>query len=71
MMLTILERHGVPPKLRHATARMYADLNIVLKIGKSKADMGQKVGVIQGDLVAPVLLFIYDHSVCRNARDQL
>ena len=36
---------------------MYADLKIVLKIGKSKAEMKQTIGVRQGDCMAPVLLF--------------
>ena len=34
---------------------MYADLKIVLKLGKSKAEMNQTVGVRQGDCMAPVL----------------
>ena len=36
---------------------MYADLKIVSKIGKSKAEMKQTIGVRQGDCMAPVLLF--------------
>ena len=55
MLLKILERYGAPPKLRSAIARMYSDLKIILKIGKAKAEMGQKVGVRQGDCMAPVL----------------
>ena len=57
MMLNILEQYGSPPKLRHATARMYADLKIVLKIVKAKAYTGQKVGVRKGDCMAPILLY--------------
>ena len=34
---------------------MYSDLKIVLKIRKAKAEMGKKVGVRQGDCMAPVL----------------
>ena len=34
---------------------MYNDLKIVLKTGKAKAQMGQKVGVRQGGCMAPVL----------------
>ena len=69
MMLKILEQYGAPPKLRHTIARMYADLKIVLKIRKSKAEMVQKMGVRQGDRITPVL-FIFDNGVCRNAWDQ-
>ena len=41
--------------MRSAIARMYADIKIVLKIGKEKAEMKQTVGVRQGDCMAPVL----------------
>ena len=34
---------------------MYADLNILPKIGKAKAEMGKKVGVRQGYCMAPIL----------------
>ena len=71
MMLEILERYGTPPKLRSAIVWMYTDIKIVLKIRKAKAEMGQKVGVKQGDCMATVLLFIYDHGVSRNTRDKL
>ena len=54
-MLKILERYGAPPKLRHAIAWMYADLKIVLKIGKAKAEIGKKMGVRKGDCMSPVL----------------
>ena len=47
MMLKILERYGTTPKLRHAIARMYDDLKIVIKIRKAKADTGKMVGVRQ------------------------
>ena len=55
MMLKILEWYGAPPKLRRDILQMYADLKIVLKIGKPKEEMGQKVGVIQGDCIEPVI----------------
>ena len=41
--------------LRSAISRMYKDLRIVLKIGKVEEKMSQKVGVRQGDCMAPVL----------------
>ena len=71
MMLKYLERYGAPSKLCHSIARMYANLEIVIKIRMAKAKMGQKLGVRQGDCMSPVLLFIYDHGVRRNARDQV
>ena len=57
-MLKIIERYDAPPKLRYAIAQMYADLNIVLEIRKSKSVMGKKVGVRQGDFMAPVLFYL-------------
>ena len=54
MILKVIERYGAPPKLRSTIERMYADLNIVLKTRKAKSEMGQKVGLRQGDCMAPV-----------------
>ena len=56
MMLKILERYGAPPKLRSAISRMYQDLKVVLKIGKTEEKMSQTVGVRQGNCMSPVLL---------------
>ena len=55
MLMLILERYGVLPKLLSAIERMYKDLKIVLKIGKAKAERNQKVGVRQGDCMDPVI----------------
>ena len=55
MMLKVLKRYGVPPKLRSAISRMYRDLKIVLKIGKIEYKMSQTVGVRQGECMAPVI----------------
>ena len=55
LMLHILKKYGAPPKLRSSIARMYQDLKIVLKIGKTKETMIQTVGVRQGDCMALVL----------------
>ena len=58
MMLKILECYGAPPKLRSAISRMYQDLKVVLKVGKTEEKMSQTVGVRQGDCMVPVL-FIF------------
>ena len=57
-MLKILERFGAPLKLRSAISRMYRDLKIVMKIGKAEENMGQTVGVRQGDCMDPVLFLL-------------
>ena len=54
-MLQILKKYGAPPKIHSSIARMYQDLKVVLKIGKTKETMIQNVGVRQGDCMAPVL----------------
>ena len=54
-MLKILEPYGAPPKLRSGISRMYQDLKIVLKIGKTEENMCKTVGVRQGDCMEPVL----------------
>ena len=55
LMLHILKEYGAPPKLRSPIARMYQDIKVVLKIGKTEETMSQTVGVRQGDCMAPVL----------------
>ena len=55
LMLHILKKYGAPPKLRSSIARMYQDLKVVLKIGKTKEKMSQTVSVRQGDCTEPVL----------------
>ena len=36
LMLHILKKYGAPPNLRSSIARMYQDLKVVLKIGKTE-----------------------------------
>ena len=55
LMLQILNKYGDPPKLRSSIARMYQDLNVVLKIEKTEETMSQTVGVRKGDCMSPVL----------------
>mmetsp|Transcript_22885 Transcript_22885/g.52542 ORF Transcript_22885/g.52542 Transcript_22885/m.52542 type:complete len:261 (+) Transcript_22885:134-916(+) len=55
LLIKILERYGAPPNLCNVIKRMYTDLTVVLKIGKSVKEILQEVGVRQGDNMAPVL----------------
>ena len=41
--------------MEHVLASIYADLKIILKIVKLKAEMRQTIVVRQGDCMAPVL----------------
>ena len=58
MLMLILERYGVPPKLRSAIEWMYKEIKIVLKIGKAKAETSQAVGVRQGDCMASIIFLL-------------
>ena len=55
LLLTLLEKYGVPPLFVLAVERMYHDLVVVLKIEKEKQEFCQSVGVRQGDNMTPVL----------------
>ena len=55
LMLQILNKYGAPPKLRYSIVRMYQNLKVVLKIGKTEETMSQTVGARQRDCMAPVL----------------
>ena len=55
LLLKILVKYGAPPKFVKAVETVYQDLTVVLKIEKEKYEIGQSVGVRQGDNMAPVL----------------
>ena len=55
LLIKVLEKYGAPPNLCRVVERMYTDLIVVLKIGKSVEEILQGVGVRQGDNMAPVL----------------
>ena len=58
-MLMILVKYGCPPNLCDTIARMYKDSVVKLVIGEFETIIELKVGVKQGDSVAPdLLLFI-------------
>ena len=58
LLIKILEQCGAPSKFCSAVERMYMDLTVVLKLGKSIAEISLSVGVRQGDNMAPAL-FIF------------
>ena len=55
LLIRILKKYGAPPVLCSVVKRLYTDLKVVLKIGKSVREISQEVGVKQGDNMAPVL----------------
>ena len=59
LMLEILEKYGAPEKFVNTIGRLYDNLQVVIKVGKEKAEIAQTVGVRQGDNLSPVIfLFI-------------
>ena len=59
LMVMIIAKYGCPPNLCDTIARMYKDSVVKLLIGEFEMTIEFKVGVKQGDSVAPVLfLFI-------------
>lgn len=59
LLIEVLAQYGAPAKLCSAIERLYADLKVILKIGKEKAEIPQTVGVRQGDNLSPVLFLFF------------
>ena len=55
LLIDILRKYGCPPKLCSAIKRMYSNNNVRLIISKIDTSIPFKVGIKQGDSVAPVL----------------
>mmetsp|Transcript_13116 Transcript_13116/g.31049 ORF Transcript_13116/g.31049 Transcript_13116/m.31049 type:complete len:113 (+) Transcript_13116:48-386(+) len=66
LLIKILEKYGAPPNLCNVIKRMYTDLTVVLKIGKSVKEILQEVGVRQGDNMAPVLFLFIMNAFLRG-----
>jgi hypothetical protein len=58
LLFLILKKYGVPETLVSVIAKMYKDAVVILKVGEESREVPYKVGVKQGDNMAPVL-FIY------------
>ena len=56
ILLTILSRFGDPKKCCNVIKRLYKNISVKLKICKLSWDIGQSVGVKQGNCMAPSLL---------------
>ena len=69
LLFLILEKFGVPPFLIDIIKRLYKDLKIKFKLGKSIIEILQIVGVRQGDNMAPVL-FLFLMAAISQVIDQ-
>ena len=58
LLIQVMEKFGVPSKIRSVVERHYTNLKVVFKLGDLSAEISQGVGVRQGDNMAPVL-FIF------------
>jgi hypothetical protein len=58
LLIKVLEQYGAPPRFCSAVECMYIDVPVVLKLGKSIAEISQSFGFREGDNMAPVLLII-------------
>ncbi|KAL7549376.1 hypothetical protein ACHAWF_012644 [Thalassiosira exigua] len=55
LLIQVMEKFGVPSKIRSVVERHYTNLKVVFKLGDLSAEISQGVGVRQGDNMAPVL----------------
>ena len=55
ILIVILSRYGSPPRFCYAIRRMYENSAVGLIIGKIDTSVPFKVGVNQGDIMAPVV----------------
>jgi hypothetical protein len=58
LIFLILKKYGVPETIISVIAKIYKDAVVILKVGEETREVAYKVGVKQGDNMAPVL-FIY------------
>jgi hypothetical protein len=58
LLFKILKKYGIPDTLITVIEKMYNDSVVVFKIGKEEREVPYRIGVKQGDNMAPVL-FIY------------
>ena len=66
LMVMILAGYGCPPNLCDTITRMYKDSVVKLVIGKFETKIDFKVGVKQGDSVAPVPFLFNCFGKCHH-----
>ena len=53
-MFLLLSKFGTPPKFVNTIECMHKNMKILLKIGTTKSQLGQRVGAHYGDCLAPL-----------------
>ena len=70
LLTAILGKYGTPPILRSAVKRMYEKSVVKLIIGKVVTSVEFKVGVKQGDIMAPVLFLFLMMAFAETLEDK-
>ena len=58
----ILEKLGVPPKLRNLIMALHSNVKIEIQLGDDKVTFSNKMGVLQGGSLSPTLFIIFVHA---------
>ena len=70
LLIVILGKYGASPRLRSAIKRMYDKSIVKLIIGKVETSIEFKLGVKQGDSMAPVLYLFLMMSFAKTLEDE-
>ncbi len=58
----VLEKLGVPPKLRILIMALHSNVKIEIKLGDDKGTFSNEMGVLQGGSLSPTLFIIFVHA---------
>ena len=70
LLISILEKYGSPPRLCSVIKHMYEKVIFQLIIGKVETSIEFKVGVKQGDIMAPVLFLFLITAFAKTLEDE-
>jgi hypothetical protein len=58
----VLEKMGVPAKLRGLIKALHSDVKVEIKMGDEKVSFSNSMGVVQGGTLSPTLFIIFVHA---------
>ena len=70
LLIAILGKYGAPPRLFSEIKRMYNKIIVIIIIGKVETSIESKVGVKQGDSMAPVLFLFLMMAFSKTLEDE-
>jgi len=62
----VLEKLGVPLKLRNVIMALHSNVKIEIKLGDDKVSFSNKMGVVQGGSLSPTLFIIFVHAFVKT-----